>query len=45
MKAFDFEALLGSLHCLLSQLQRSLQALPACTNNAGSQELNAMSLK
>ena len=29
MKAFHFEALLGSLHCLFSQLQRPLQALTA----------------
>ena len=33
MKAFHFEALLGSLHCLFSQLQRPLQALTASYNN------------
>lgn len=29
MKAFQFEALLGTLHCLLPQLKRPLQTLTA----------------
>ena len=32
MKAFQFEALLGTLHCLLSQFKRPLQTLTAHTD-------------
>ena len=34
MKAFQFEALLGALHCLLPQLKRPLQTLTAQSRTA-----------